>query len=106
MKKVYWTFEAEETYLDIVEFLLESWGVEIVEKFQQILDARINDLRVSPHLGKVISEHPFRQLVIHQNVSIYYRVYDEYVLLLAVWDNRQNPKRLSEILDKRKRSRL
>jgi hypothetical protein len=36
------------------------------------------------------------------NFSIYYKVTDKEIIITAFWDNRQNPKKLLEILENKK----
>lgn len=99
MKPLFWAKKAESTYLDTLDFISELWGDSIIEKLQKLLDKRIADIQISPLIGKPVSNTPYRQLVIHSNISIFYRDYPNHILLLAIWDNRQNPRKLSKILE-------
>ena len=100
MKPLFWASQAESTYLDVVDFITELWDDSIVDKLQELLDKRIADIQLSPLIGKPIENTPYRQLVIHSNISILYRDYPNHILLLAIWDNRQNPLRLKKLLKK------
>ena len=100
MKPLFWTKEAEDTYLEVVDFLLQTWGQSVLEKFEELLDHRIANLQKAPLIGKSIPGTFYRQLLIHKHVSVFYRDYQKHILLLAVWDVRQNPTKLTEILVK------
>ena len=74
--------------------------LRMLEDFQTLMDQRITDLEKSPLMGKTIPGTPYKQLVIHQHISLFYRVYKNHLLLLAIWDVRQNPSRLTDNLQK------
>lgn len=100
MKPLFWANQAEFTYLDVVDFITELWDASIVDKLQELLDTRIKDIQLSPSIGKQVENTPYRQLVIHSNISIYYRDYPNHILMLAIWDNRQDPSKLKNLLPK------
>lgn len=98
MKPLFWANEAESTYLDVIDFILTLWDESTTEKLQQLLDKRLADIQRSPSIGKPVANTPYRQLVIHPNISLFYRDYPNHILLLAVWDNRQDPKKLKSLM--------
>jgi len=100
VKPLYWSNQAESTYLEVIDFIAELWGFSTVDKLQELLDKRIADIQQFPSIGKPVENTPYRQLVIHSNISIFYRDYPNHILLLAVWDNRQDPATLKQLLNK------
>ena len=98
MKQVIWTPIAKESLQHTVDFIQQLWNDQIVEEFLNQLDYRITQIRRNPELAPAFSQSEFRQLLIHKTVSLFYRNYPNYIKLLLIWDNRQNPAELSQKL--------
>jgi plasmid stabilization system protein ParE len=89
--EVRWSPNSEITFDNVYQFILEQWGFELAEKLRLHL---LNTL-------KQISEHPFlfqespiqnvRKAVISKHTSLFYEVFDDHILLVFFWDNRQQP---------------
>lgn len=89
--EVVWSQNAEITFDAIYQFIMEQWGFEIAEKL------RFQTLK----LLNQIAEHPFsfqespikniRKAVISKYTSFFYEVFDNHILLVFFWDNRQQP---------------
>lgn len=94
MKKVLWTPVARNSLVETVDFISELWNDQVVNDFLSQLDYRIKQIQSNPELASPFKNSEFRQLIIHKSVSLFYRNYSEYLKLLLVWDNRQNPAQL------------
>lgn len=88
---------------ETVNFISELWNEEITEEFFNQLDHRIRQIQENPELAPTLKNSEFRQLLIHESVSLYYRDYPEYLKLLLVWDNKQNPLHLIDKLNEANR---
>lgn len=98
MKKVFWTPIARDSLQEAVDFLSEQWNEEVVDDFLDRLDHRIVQIQQNPELAPSCIDSEFRQLLIHQTISLFYRNTPDHIRLLLVWDNRQDPKKLKERL--------
>lgn len=98
MKKVIWTPVARESLVETINFITKIWNDEVADDFLVQLDFRIEQIRRNPDLAPPFKNSEYRQLFIHQTVSLFYRNYSEYIKLLLVWDNRQDPAHLFEKL--------
>lgn len=98
MKGVIWTPLALDSLKEIIEFLESRWTDQIVENFLNQIDFRIQQIQESPKLAPVIEQTHYHQLLIHETTTLFYRDYTEYIKILLIWDNRQNPSKLLEKL--------
>lgn len=96
--KVLWTPVAKKSLVETVDFIFEIWNDQIADEFLSQLDHRIQQIRDNPELAPPFKNSEVRQLNIHKTVSLFYRNYSEYLKLLLIWDNRQNPVLLLEKL--------
>jgi plasmid stabilization system protein ParE len=76
------------------EFVEEQWGTEIANKFLDRLDERIEQIKGKPKIGPIYKQTRFRQLLIHPLITLYYLIEDNYISLVLVWANRQDPEEL------------
>ncbi len=98
MKKVLWTPLAKDSLVETAKFISELWNEQVVDDFLSRLDYKIEQIQDHPELGPSFKNSPYRQLLIHESVTLFYRNYPEYLKLLLIWDNRQNPALLFEKL--------
>lgn len=98
MKEVRWTETARKTLQETSDFILELWGSEINEKFVEQLDYRINQIQNNPELAPAFENNQIRRLIIHRTVSLFYVNTPQFIKILVIWDNRQDPDSLLEKL--------
>jgi len=90
--KVKFTPKAEETYDSLVTQLRERWGDKFVIKFENKVSKAIELISKSPFTCTVTEENlEIRRCVLHKNCSMLYKVYDDEILIICFWDNRQDP---------------
>lgn len=92
MLDIRFTPEAESTYRAITDQLQSRWGEKIVSKFEVKVNKVLNQISISPTIYPILLEnHELRRCVLHKNCSMFYKVYDNYILVVWFWDNRQQP---------------
>ncbi|REL33121.1 type II toxin-antitoxin system RelE/ParE family toxin [Rhodohalobacter sp. SW132] len=96
LKKVIWTPTARESLRETTNFIGEIWDEHVIDEFLNQLDFRIEQIISNPELAPPFNNSEFRQLYIHKSVSLFYRNYSNYIKILLVWDNRQNPAQLQK----------
>ena len=94
MKRVIWTPTARKSLLRTADFLNELWNEDVADDFLNQLDFRIKQIQENPELASSFRVSEIRQLIIHKTVSLFYRNTPEYIKLLLIWDNRQDPSQL------------
>jgi plasmid stabilization system protein ParE len=85
---------------DCVEFLDSVWDEKIIEKFLTLIDEKIELISSNPEIGFKAFSSENRKVIIHENVSLFYRVANSQFRILLIWENRQDPKRLLRNLKK------
>jgi plasmid stabilization system protein ParE len=84
--------ESGVTFDAVVKQLLERWGEKTVLQFEAKVRGCIKTLSSNPYLFAIANhEMELRKCVLHKNCSILYKVYETEVLIVAFWDNRQQP---------------
>jgi len=94
--KVLWTPIGIASLGETVNFITELWDSEVADQFLNQLDYRIKQIQRNPEIAPPFKNSEFRQILIHKSVSLFYKSSPEYVKLLLVWDNRQDPSQLFE----------
>jgi plasmid stabilization system protein ParE len=97
---IFWTDEAIHSLNSCVEFLESVWDEKIIEKFLDLIDGKIDLISSNPEIGSKVFSTDNRKLLIHENVSLYYKVDNSELKILLIWDNRQDPKKLLRDLKK------
>jgi len=90
--KVKWTNIALEDYRQVVDYLIENWPITVAEEFIQNTESRIETLTLFPNLG--ISSNKMKNIksiVLTKHNKLYYRISDEIITILNLFDTRQNP---------------
>ena len=93
-KSVYWTPLAIESLKATADFISSQWNDPILNYFLDLIDKRIDQLKINPGIAPVIKNTNFRKLIIHKNVSLFYIIDSKIIKILLIWDNRQNPHEL------------
>jgi plasmid stabilization system protein ParE len=96
--KILWTNRALSDLKNIVTYLEENWTVNEIQKFTRLLDLQLNRLIIHPFLFPASNKYKkIRKSVLTRQISIYYRVINNEIQIITLFDNRQNPKKLNKI---------
>lgn len=90
------TIEYTETYRDTLlattSIIERSWGKIYVEKFLDKLDDLLLLIKKHPYIHQALPSYPeYRRCVISKQTSLVYAVQDSKIILLYLFDNRQEP---------------
>lgn len=99
MRRVRWTHTAKKSLNQAYEFSNDVWGSNVANHFLQLVDSRISSLIKNPEIGK--RHRNFRSILIHKHVRLFYETRNSEIVLLAFWDNRQDPNKLAALLLKK-----
>lgn len=97
--KTVWTPLGLKSLETTTNFIEEHWDKDVVEIFLDQLDERIVQLKMNPEIGPTYEGTQFRQLHIHSQVTLFYEINIDYVSLILVWANKQDPKELQNRLN-------
>ena len=93
VKKVVFTERAEKERLSILEYYLEATGsISIPAKIYQQFNRVIDNIQQFPESGKKLKNN--NRGIIRSHYKIVYKIEIESLIILHIWDTRQNPKKL------------
>lgn len=92
--KVLWSDQAIENLESILRYLETEWPPSITDSFKERLLNTINLLKKFPNLGTESSfKKGIRRFVMSKQVSIFYEIDNNTMIIHYLFDNRQSPKR-------------
>jgi len=101
-RTVRWTRTADIQYVGILEYWLKRNKSDTYSrKLIKIVTERTKQLAETPFIYKKADFKDTRVASIG-NFSIFYKVTNDEILITAFWDNRQDPKKLLQILKEKK----
>jgi toxin YoeB len=92
--KIVWT----QTAIKQRNFIFEYWknrngNTIYINKLNRLVKERLLLLLQNPKLGK-LSEHEGARMVSMRHYSIFYKHLDNRIIIIGLWDNRQDPMKL------------
>ncbi|KAA3642500.1 MAG: type II toxin-antitoxin system RelE/ParE family toxin [Bacteroidetes bacterium] len=100
-RTIIWTKSADIQFVGILEYWLNrNKSNSFPKKLIKLTEERTNQIAENPELFKVLENKNFRVSVMGK-FSIYYKVSDSEMIVVAFWDNRQDPDKLLKILQKK-----
>lgn len=96
IKKIVWSPAAEKDAEQILDFINTKWSNRVVAKFLNKLDDNIRLISEDPKLFPLI-EHNLgvRKCVVTKQNSLFYRVSNDTIEIIRLFDTRQNPNSLT-----------
>lgn len=93
--KLIWSEEALNNLKGIIEYLENKWTKREIKKFAKLLDKQINIIKTNPYLfAESEKSNSLRKSVLSRQTTIYYRIKDDEIRIITLFDNRQNPEKL------------
>jgi plasmid stabilization system protein ParE len=94
-KQIIWSPLSEKDFSSILEYLQNNWNNRITLKFLEITNKIIRQIALNPKQFPIIQKRKkIRKCVITKQNSIYYRERKDYIDILRIYDNRQDPRKL------------
>lgn len=91
---IYWTRRADAKFEKIIQYLLENWGEKATADFVKKAYAVFDILTVYPEAGPLQHiEGNIRGFVIVKQVTLFYKVQGNTLMLLNFFGNYKNPKK-------------
>jgi plasmid stabilization system protein ParE len=99
-RAVKWSRTADLQYLSILEYWVNrNKSATYSKKLFRSVSAKTKAIAENPNQFK-ISDYEDVRIAILGDYSIYFRPLPNEIIILAFWDNRQDPKKLLEIISK------
>lgn len=93
--KLIWSNEALNNLKGIIDYLENRWTKREIKKFSQLLDKQLNLIEDNPYLfAESNKSNGLRKSVLSRQTTIYYRIINYEIRIIALFDNRQDPNRL------------
>ena len=97
---VKWSRIADQQYVSILEYWVHrNKSAAYSKKLIRIVSNKTKAIAENPNQFK-ISGYKDLRVAILGDYSIYFRALTNEIIILAFWDNRQDPKKLLEIISK------
>ena len=94
-KEVKWTKTAAKNFGKTVDYLLENWPDKVVSDFIHKTDEMLLLLSEHPELGEIQDKkREIRGILLSVHNKLFYRVEHNRLIILKIFDTRQNPKKL------------
>ena len=91
---IVWSKRASHKFDQIISYLIVEWGEKSAKDFFLKVFDFLETLSEFPEIGTIENnEKDIRGFTIVKQVTIFYRVKNDKILILLFFDNRQNPKR-------------
>ena len=96
--KLDWTFKAESSYYEEIEYIYLIWNIKEVTKFEDLVSIELARLIQNPKLG--IHRINKFSLAISKQTTLFYRINEKEksIELLLFWNNQKNPEELNKLL--------
>ena len=90
--KIVWTKEANGNLDQIISYLEKEWTNKEIKSFFVKLEKAIALLSARPLLFRATNKRKqIHRCLLTRQVSIYYKIVNETIVILSIFDNRQNP---------------
>jgi len=94
ISKVVWSSEAVENLEKIIAYLEEKWSEKEIKKFIKKLEKQISVIKKQPLSFPKSQLIEARKSVLSKQTIIYYKVFEDVIYIVTIFDNRQNPEKL------------
>jgi len=92
--EIYWSKRADNKFDKILDYLSAEWGERVTSAFVKKVYDFLDILVELPEIGTLENvERNIRGFVIVRQITIFYKVSGNNIILLNFFDNRQSPKR-------------
>jgi plasmid stabilization system protein ParE len=93
-RKIIWTKTAFKTFQDIANYLEKQWSLKIAKNFVANTEKKLEQIKENPESCITSNkDKTIRKATITKHNSMFYRVKENALVILAFFDNRKNPKK-------------
>ncbi len=98
---VSWSDLAYESLYDIVAYIQGFFGKRVAIDASNQIESFVDTLVNAPFIGKCVSKRNGCEIrcVIYKKNQIYYSICKDTIDIILIWDGRQDPRRLKQLID-------
>lgn len=85
---IVWSGTAIETYLHIVDYILDKWTKKEADNFQKAVDQLLQQLSINSHLCPPSQLLNYRKCAVSKQTSLIYSIHNNTIYLVTFIDNR------------------
>lgn len=86
---------AQNDFANIVDYLKDNWSISEIRRFNRIFRKRIQAIKLFPYSYPSISNrHNLRKCVLIHQITLYYKINEDEIIILSLHDSRSNPSKL------------
>ncbi|RFZ85614.1 type II toxin-antitoxin system RelE/ParE family toxin [Mucilaginibacter terrenus] len=90
--KVFFTKTADQDFSDILSYIKRDFGASAAQNFKSLVLRFADIIEVFPEIGSLeLHDKNIRGLVVHGRLKIFYRITPKRIIVLRLFDTRQNP---------------
>ena len=90
--KIFWTTRASKNFDIILEYLEVEWSDQVTKRFIKDVYDFLELLIEFPEIGSIENkEKGIRGFTLIKQINIFYRITTDKIIILGLFDNRQNP---------------
>jgi len=91
---IFWSKKADKNFDNIIRFIDEEWGESATRVFVRKVYDFLEILQEFPEIGTIENRKSnIRGFVIVKQLTLFYKINQNKIILLNFFDNRMNPKR-------------
>lgn len=89
--EIIWTQKARNTYWNNVDYLIRYWNENVVDDFENETLRTIEIILKNPTIGRYDEQLKCNIILIVKQISLFYEIKNDKIILLIFWNNRQKP---------------
>ncbi|MCB8994707.1 MAG: type II toxin-antitoxin system RelE/ParE family toxin [Bacteroidales bacterium] len=95
-KKIIWSPLSERDFDSILNYLAENWDGIVVQKFISLTFELVRQISINPkQFPLILKSKKIRKCVLTKHNTLFYRETNKTIEVLRIFDNRQDPKKLT-----------
>jgi hypothetical protein len=91
--EIVWTKQAQNSYLNNIFYLEKFWTEKEITNFENEVFRTIDIIQTNINIGITEEKLNCKSILILKQITLFYDVIDENIVLLNFWDNRQDFKK-------------
>jgi plasmid stabilization system protein ParE len=88
--QIFWTSAAKKSYEEVIEFLAQRWSQKEINQFILRTEEVLILMSNNPNIYPIVSPDIHRCILSKHN-SLFFKINDDKITILACWDNRKDP---------------
>jgi plasmid stabilization system protein ParE len=97
--KIVWTAIAKKSYIDNIDYLIQIWNLKIAQDFILEVEKVMGLIALQPYTFESWEfDNQYKKGFIHKNISFYYKIKQDEIVVHLFWNNLQDPIKIKNIL--------